>query len=1225
MQVQVDSQIFVARERELDQLNTFLDQALAGQGTICFIAGDAGAGKTLLATEFARRAQGQYTDLVVAVGTCDPHTGSSDPFLPFRELLLMLTGQVEETAAQAVTTSENTKRLKQVLHISGELLVQFGPDLLNTFIPGANLLTSIGVSAIEKTGLLDKLKASDKPAQIAINQDQIFEQYINVLNGLAEKFPLLLILDDLQWADTSSIALLFHMMRRIGNSRILIVGAYRPSDVAAVQAGQRHPLEKVLSELKRYRGNILIDLEQVKQERGEAFIHAYLDAMPNALGPDFRRELYHRTGAHPLFVVELFHALQERGGVVQNEQGQWVAEATLDWDSLPGRVEGVIEERIERLEHALREILEFASIQGETFAAEIVAQLRDVPVRDLIRILVNLEKRQRLIKSLGQRQVDGQRLSQFKFQNKLFQQYLYTRIDGSECSYLHQDVGRALEQLYGDQAETIAGQLAWHFEEAAMTDKARHYLQIAGEQALARAAHPEAVNYISRALALTSEAEHAARYDMLLIRERAYEVQAARSKQSQDLAELENLAQALGAPQKQAEVALRQAVFAELTSDYPAAIAAAQRAMDWAKVVEDAGQQASAHLQWALTLQEQGDYAASRQHLEQALALAQRAERPDLQADCLHNFGIVCRRLGEGDEAEAYFEQALNIRRQLGDRRGESAALHLLGTVAFVQGDYVGALDFLAQAVHIRREIGDRRGEISTLNNLGVLQVMLGNYAEAWAHHQQCLDIGRAMDDQAAELRALINLSEVARQSGDYFQANEYGKKAVQVARDIGNRSLHATALTNLGHALTGLQRWTEAAAAYEQAVDIRNTLGEQHMAIESRAGLARVALLQGNVPRAEDDLAAVLDYLEGDGRVDGMEDPFQVYLTCYQVLQAASDPRADQILERAFDELQAHVCNIDLASRRPFLQNVPAHRELTESYAQSNGLAVSTLVNSLAPLSQTEPEACALPPAPQSTPPAPEPPPPQIEPASPGEAEPTAASLPRWRRVIAGMMHSLNIPRVLAIVASLSLIGWLIYAFGSGRLTWPPVRFAFSSPPTDVPSHTVGLPMSNTYTLDLSAAQLQGVNLIAMDLTGANLTASDLRDSQLNRAVLIRANLRGADLIGADLRGALLLGADLQSADLRDAKLGAANLLGANLRGADLRGADLRAAHLISLPDLLEQASYAQPAIRTLSSEVWASLVLSDTILTDSVYDSATRWPLDFTPPEEAMLQVSP
>jgi adenylate cyclase len=84
-----DRQVFVARERELARLNGFLSRALAGQGTVCFVTGEAGSGKTALITEFARRAEEANADLVVAIGNCNAQTGIGDPYLPFREILVL--------------------------------------------------------------------------------------------------------------------------------------------------------------------------------------------------------------------------------------------------------------------------------------------------------------------------------------------------------------------------------------------------------------------------------------------------------------------------------------------------------------------------------------------------------------------------------------------------------------------------------------------------------------------------------------------------------------------------------------------------------------------------------------------------------------------------------------------------------------------------------------------------------------------------------------------------------------------------------------------------------------------------------------------------------------------------------------------------------------------------------------------------------------------------------
>ena len=129
-------QAFVARERELARLGSFLDRTLDGQGQVCFVIGNAGSGKTALVTEFARRAQEAHADLLVTAGTCNAQTGIGDPYLPFRELLGLLTGDVEGKLARGAISQENAARLRRLLALSGEVLVECGADLIGVFVPG---------------------------------------------------------------------------------------------------------------------------------------------------------------------------------------------------------------------------------------------------------------------------------------------------------------------------------------------------------------------------------------------------------------------------------------------------------------------------------------------------------------------------------------------------------------------------------------------------------------------------------------------------------------------------------------------------------------------------------------------------------------------------------------------------------------------------------------------------------------------------------------------------------------------------------------------------------------------------------------------------------------------------------------------------------------------------------------------------------------------------------
>ena len=1263
-----ETTVFVGRERQLLQLDAFLTEALAGHGQVCFITGDAGAGKTTLAAEFVRRAEARSKDLVVAVGMGDPQTGSSDPYLIFREVLTMLTGDVEARLAQGAISQESAKRLHQTVRTSIDCLLQYGPDLVGLLIPGANLVVQVakvGIDVSKKAGLMEKLAPasgapkSGAPVAKGIDQGQIYEQYAKVLKALSEHFPLTLVLDDLQWADDSSIDLLFHLVRRIESSRILIVGLYRPAEIALGRGGEHHPLEKVLTELKRYQGDVFIDLDQAARQEGVAFSNAFLDSEPNRLGPGFRQILYERTGGNPLFVVELLRDMQEQGDIIHDAQGRWTEGGTLDWSKLPARAEGVIEARISRLTGDLLEALKLASVQGDAFTAEVVAQIRDLNVRDFVRQLSSdLEKRHRLVSAQGQQRIGDQRMSQYQFQNRLFQQYLYAALDATERAYFHEDIGRALEGIYGERTDEVAMRLAWHFEQAGIADKACTYLRRSGDQAAARSANAEAVGYFTRALALTPAEDRTDRYVLLLGREKAYHLLGKRDAQAQDLDELDHLAEIMADPHRRAEVALERAYYAEAIHDYPMGAAASEAAITWAESGADAEREINARLQLGWVHYRQGLYPSSLAETEQALDMARQAALKPLEADSLRLVGMTYQTMGSLDLARHNLERSLQLYQELNDRRGEGKAVGNLAINYRNEGRFTEARSWYDRALAIAQEVGDRRTEAHLLNNLGVLSISIGDLDAARSYIEQVLVIVRDIGERMTEGAAQVNLSTILRMQGDHERALAYAEEALAGFQAISSHYGEGHAWTGIGHALVELERLDTAAEAFQQAVTIRSHSNEASLLLESQAGLARVHLLQGDFGRALADLNGVLAHLAEGGMLTGTEEPFLIYLTCYEVLQANDDLRAGETLATAYGRLLEQAAGLPEEEQNKYLANIPQHREIIKAY--TGAYPEVSLPQPVTPALSSESQATIeqhtpLPPPAPAPPSVPEPvaaqvaesvagPPPagegrqpvvQETPAVPAgdeikpisAASPVAALRAAWQdrvRPLAERERQLGLAALL-VVAAIAVI----LALAGLRAILSPA----SCPPDCAGADLSGqnwrganltgsdLEGANLYATRLAGADLTGSNLISATLTTADLNQTSLMAADARRADfvgvnLINADLRGADLSGADLRGAVLVGADLTSANLQDARLIGANLLGATLAGADLSGADLRVAELQANDASLSQVQQNPVARRALSKAAWAAMALSSADLTGVRYDDHTRWPEGFTPP---------
>ncbi|NIS79917.1 MAG: AAA family ATPase, partial [Anaerolineales bacterium] len=467
---QIERPVFVVRESELAQLDSHLESMLTNQGRVIFVTGEAGSGKTALLNEFTRRALEEHAELVVASGNCNAYTGIGNPYLPLREILGMLTGDVEARLEAEAITRNHARRLWDTLPLTVRALVESGPDLIDTFIPGAALVQRAMVCAPEGADWLRRLKEAVERQGVSLfipspQQSDFFEQYTRVLRSLSREVPLVLMLDDLQWADAGSVGLLFHLGRQLAGSPILIVGAYRQEEVAMGREGARHPLEPVVYEFQREYGAISVNLSQA--DRWE-FVEAFLDCEPNRL-PPFREMLHRQTQGHPLFTIELLRGLQERGDLVQDKNGQWIEGPMLDWETMPARVEAVIGERIGRLTQPLQATLRVASVEGEVFTAEMLARVMEMDDKQILADLSGeLDRKHRLIRAKSIQRSNGQLLSSYRFRHILFQKYLYGSLDEVEKVHLHEQVGTVLEGLYAAQEEipVVALQLARHFEEA---------------------------------------------------------------------------------------------------------------------------------------------------------------------------------------------------------------------------------------------------------------------------------------------------------------------------------------------------------------------------------------------------------------------------------------------------------------------------------------------------------------------------------------------------------------------------------------------------------------------------------------------------------------------------------------------------------------------------------------------------------------------------------------
>ena len=488
---------FLGREAEMERLNTIWNDVMKRQGHAIFVVGEAGSGKTMLINKFAQQLQDSHPDVLVVHGKCNAQSGVGDPYLPFLECMRMLSGDVEGLWEGGFIQRAHALRLWNNLGRFIEILLQEGPALIDRFVPGKQLLERARVGEPQWVGDLEKALENAAGSQPNLQQDDLFEQYTRVLQNLAAETPLVLLLDDLQWADLNSTGLLFHLGRRLSGHRILVLGASRPQ---GLNLNEQDSIGVVVNEFRRQDGKIFIDLAQAD---GIQFVQALVDAEPNRLDDNFRTELYRHTLGNPLYATELLNSLRSRGEIVQGQDSAWEVQGELNWSALPDRVEAAIAESVRQMPESLIHLVTTASVEGERFTAQVLAAEHGLAVEEVINNLSGpLSKDYSLVTSEGIEIVNDHRVEYYRFRHILFQNFFIGLLDQVECARLHGRIGKTLEQLYGLEEPERALQLAYHFEQAQMFEKAIHYFSQAAEHAVRLLAHHQAITHYEKALLL---------------------------------------------------------------------------------------------------------------------------------------------------------------------------------------------------------------------------------------------------------------------------------------------------------------------------------------------------------------------------------------------------------------------------------------------------------------------------------------------------------------------------------------------------------------------------------------------------------------------------------------------------------------------------------------------------------------------------------------------------
>lgn len=780
---------FIGREKELEEARRYLRNLTDGKSSVLFVVGEPGSGKSAFLRTFLREANSAACGPAVAIGSCGVQLGFSDPYLPFKNILIALMRNptpLRQPHGEAVTVGEAL--IAELVGSSPQLVDIIRPEFELGSEQWERLCRRLGLS-IPQT----------RPAAAVSDQLAVFDQFARLLRKVARVVPLVLALDNLHWADDSSIGLFFHVGTAVADTPVLLVATYRP-DVLTRSSVQHDILKHALSDLRRHGAHtISLDLSLAKdldRQRIRMFVSEYLNyALPaHRLPIWFVDRLVEHTGGNPLFLGELVSFAREKGHIVER-QGRWEAAADLEEAEFPESMGAIIDERIEHLSEELRETLTYASVEGPDFTAQVLASLQQLDEDKVLgRLVDDLNRKYQLVDEQGEQELGPDRiLSLFHFRNTSIQQHIYQELGAAQRRRLHKRVGECLEHLYGASRMEIAGQLAAHFRAAREWAKACSYSVEAARRAVRSFAGREAIRHYRVALELwelLSDRDDALKVALLLELGDAYkfvdlfdeaveiysqilklpldathpmraealngigDVHRSRGDYGAALAHYEAcdaVAQACGDQRLQIEVSTDLAdLFWRLSMDAAAsapdqvavyqerALERANRVLIEANSIQAWDNLRRVHILLGHFHRNNRRFREAKGHYSTALQLA---EDHNLEKDVANCFGELCRLTAQYDEAIKYYNQYLDWALSSGSPRDELVAYDNLGLVYTARGEYEEARDCFDRALELNKPMRYRFGGIVALAVKGLTFELQGALAPAHALYRQALKV----------------------------------------------------------------------------------------------------------------------------------------------------------------------------------------------------------------------------------------------------------------------------------------------------------------------------------------------------------------------------------------------------------------------------------------------------------------------------------------------------
>jgi|GEM_PF-1418624 len=838
------------RRAILDELATTVRAMLARSvpERVLFMTGEAGIGKSTLIAQLVHDLETAPQPPITAFAECStPVAGNGVGFVealkPFADIMSALveagiggSGDGAKRSGEGAKGADKRPGFKLDI---GKFFVDTAPSWIGLIpVIGGPIFHALNIvgSGYDQVYLHNKLRAESAGA--ASNQEQVFRQYINFLSKLSSEVPVLIILDDFHWADTSSTNLLFAATRGLISSNVVFLVVYRKDNVERATGKDDHALIGIRDEMERYSMSRSTEIPRASQDELE---HLIRGQFPSYVKDDaFEQWLLRITNGNFLFATHFLLTLEADDFV---EPGTAVLRKDLASVPVPASARAVVAGYIRRLTSDEKDQLRYASVEGETISANMAARFLGLPLLKVIARLRLFSDQYHLLRALGTQSMYATETPTYQFLHYLVHKELYESLEKTERVLLH---ALAADVLVEELATAEAAQFNVH----RVASRLSAHAAIAGRHELAAESLMKGARWVWKSYA-ADEAHHFLNLCQQIVHSTLRTSPEMPSAVPQATSRLKSIS--LDALILQSHVYQQRSRNVEALAGFAEAIT---RANEYGTLQ----QRSRAYLGHSIVIMTTNKFDIAEEQAHIALQLALDANDVGCTAGPLLMLGNMYFRRVMLDKAQDYYEQSVEAARQTGDESLRTTGLMNLGNVYVMRGNNDVGMQCYQEVLVIRRTEGYGAGIAMVMLNIASLHDTLRRHNEALACLLEGLHYAQLAGDIHREAELVNALGIVFCNTGQYEKALDYAHRGMAAQESLENIAGIATAHVLIADVYRATDRYDEALDSLHIAIKDYESIGDVREFHRAKHYVARVTLLQNKPHEALPLMSACLD-----------------------------------------------------------------------------------------------------------------------------------------------------------------------------------------------------------------------------------------------------------------------------------------------------------------------------------------------------------------------------